>query len=130
MNKPSASVLKTRYPEFGCVPDQFVDMFIDEASQGVDEEWRASDAQPAILALAAHLMSCEGYPQRIATNGASFNADGAQMIRHRVGDVEVQYAQVKSTDSGKSRWGDLQGTVYGRRYAQLQKANAAGIWTV
>lgn len=114
--------LKARYPEFTDVPDITVGVYISEASLCVGEDWRPDDIPIALMALAAHLMSVEGYPDRLITS--SVDASGAQLTQRRVGDVSEVYAQVQHQDR---TWSS---TLYGRKYAEILKRNSIGIWAV
>lgn len=130
---PSATDLKTRYPEFTNVDDGLVDMIIAEASPMVDDGWELSDQKPGILALAAHLLSMEGYPARAALAAGApvpLNA-GREIISRTVGDVSTQYAQGASQSGGGSGLLSSLGlTIYGRRFSQLLKLNAPAIGLV
>ena len=99
----------------------------------VDDGWEASDQAPALMAFAAHLLSLEGYPGRLALPaGAPLPAGaGREIIMRKVGDVTTQYAQSASAaGSATSLSSSLGLTVYGRRFAQLLKLNAPAIGLV
>lgn len=128
---PSASDLKARYPEFNGVGDALVTMVIAEVAPMVDDDWEAGDQKPAIMALAAHNLSLEGYPARAA--GGSFNPTTTvqQMTSRKVGDVSVTFEQTSSSPgSGSGLASTLGLTVYGRTFARLMKLNVPAIGLV
>ena len=125
---PTASEVKTRYPEFSGVADALVSSVIAEASPMVDDDWVETDQKPAIMAFTAHLLSLEGYPKR--TDGAPLPPSaGREVIMRKVGDVTTQYAQTAGA-TGSGLLSSLSLTVYGRRFAQLLKLNAPAIGLV
>ena len=127
---PSASDLKARYPEFTPVNDDLVASILAEASPMVDDSWVPTDQKPAVLALAAHLLSMEGWPKRASLPaGAPLPANaGRTIVRRKVGDVETQYADNSgSSGGGSGLTSSLSLTPYGTRFRQLLKLNAPAI---
>lgn len=123
--------MKARYPEFGGVADTTLATFISEAAPMVDDEWEEVDQKPAILALAAHYLSTEGYPARAADPSATVPASaGKEVLARKVGDVSVQYAQGTTASASGGLVSALQATTYGRRFAQLMKRNAPRVGLV
>lgn len=129
---PTASELKTRYPEFTGVADATVTAIIAEASPMVDEGWETTDQKPAIMAFTAHLLSMEGYPARSANVQAPLKPGvGREVLARKVGDVSTQYAQTASgSGSPSGLMSQLPLTPYGRRFSQLLKLNAPAIGLV
>lgn len=134
--KPLAADLKARYPEFVPVADVLIAAVIDEAYWMVDEGWEVSDRTPGILALTAHLLAMEGWPDRASLGVGAPIPPGAgkEVLMRKVGDVTVQYGSSGSGgSSGGGGVGLLSGlalTPYGRRFAQLLKLNAPAIGLV
>lgn len=130
---PTVSDLRARYPEFASVSDPVAVGAIGEASLYVDDGWDEGMQSPAILALAAHYLSLEGYPRRsIAEGGGQWDASSRQMVSRRVGDVTVEYESASSASAGGS--GDftssLKLTVYGRKFLQYLRVNAPTLTVV
>lgn len=127
----SAADLKARYPEFTPVNDDLVNLVIAEAAPMVDDGWETQDQKPGIIALAAHLLSMEGWPKRAALPAGSPvpATAGRQVLMRKVGDVTTQYAQTGATaGSGSSGLiSQLTLTPYGIRFRQLLKLNAPAI---
>lgn len=126
----SAADLKARYPEFTNVDNALVTLVIAEAAPMVDDGWEPSDQKPGIIALAAHLLSMEGWPKRaVLPAGSPVPATaGRQVLMRKVGDVTTQYAQSGGSADGSSGLiSQLTLTPYGNRFRQLLKLNAPAI---
>ena len=127
----SAADLKARYPEFTPVDDALITLVIAEAAPMIDDGWEVSDQKPGILALAAHLLSMEGWPKRSALPAGSPvpATAGRQVLMRKVGDVTTQYAQTGSASGGgpSGLLSQLTLTPYGNRFRQLLKLNAPAI---
>lgn len=126
----TAADLKARYPEFTPVDNGLVTLVIAEAAPMVDDGWEVSDQKPGILALAAHLLSMEGWPKRAGLPAGSPvpATAGRQVLMRKVGDVTTQYAQSGGAGSGSSGLvSSLTLTPYGNRFRQLLKLNAPAI---
>ena len=129
MQLPSAANLKSRYPEFTGVADATITLFLSEAGAMVDETWAEGDRAPAVLALAAHYLSLEGYPGRTSAQ-ASFdvNNSGRDIAMRKVGDVAVQFREPRGASTSGTP--SLGSTVYGRRFQQLLMLNCPAIAVV
>jgi hypothetical protein len=112
---PTASEFKTRYPAFDSVDSGIVDASIAEANRFVDTGWFEDDYQPAIMALAAHIMLCDGE--------LGGNVDNSGVITsEKLGDASVTYgASVGNSSSEYSQ------TAYGRKFLRMQRANVAPV---
>lgn len=111
---PTATELKTRYPKFAAVADATVTAVILDASRSVDQSWFEEDYQPAIMALAAHMLVLEGLGADVAAQLQGFKSltvGPLQLVR----DEGI---------SAEKNW-YLQ-TGYGQRYWQLLLANKGG----
>ena len=125
VTRPSASVLKARYPEFTPVPDELVDMVIADAEGLVGGSWQEADQLPAMLALAAHYLAMEGEPAR--SSGEDFSAAAGALASIKVGDVETRYGP---RGAGVVQSGQTQGisdTPYGQRYLALKARNTTSV---
>ena len=112
---PTADQLKTRYPAFSAVADETVEAAIQDASRSVDTTWVEGDYQPAVMALAAHMMTMEG-------TGADVQAQLKGFKRLKVGPLELERdGSGSSVDAG-----GYGSTVYGQQYARLLMLNKAG----
>lgn len=110
---PTAAALKVRYPGFADVADDTVEAAITDAARGVDSTWTEGDYQPAIMALAAHLMTLEG-------QGTSTEAQLAGIRALRVGSLSLE----RTNSAGDA--GSLGSTMFGQRYLALLRANRGG----
>lgn len=113
---PTASDLKARYPEFDSVSDSIVTELISEASRFVDSSWFEADYQPAIMALAAHLLIEDGF------TGRDTQAAGA-ITSSKLGDAQDSYAGLNAQESA----GEYSSTSYGRKYMRLRAVNCQGV---
>lgn len=112
MTTPTAAEFKARHPRFDAVGDALVDIYLAEAALSCPDSWGADQAA-GIMYLAAHLMSEEGALD--PTNAAP--GTGARVKKVKAGEVETEFAQ-----DGEG----YNSTVYGRRFAELQRKNAGG----
>lgn len=135
-DKPTATLLKARYPEFDPVDDVRVGLFIDEALSSVDNTWVEADYQTAIMALACHKMTMEGEPLRSSNPSATIDVSnlGRKIKSRKVGDVSVEFegsdASTSTPDKASSFRLDLSKTPYGNKYLQLLKLNSFGMRVV
>jgi len=113
---PTATELKARYPEFESLDDGIVDDLISEASRFVDTGWSEPDYQPAIMALAAHLLVEDGF------TGRPSEAAGA-VTSSKLGDAQDSYSGLGSSEQS----GEYTSTTYGRKYMRLRAVNCQGI---
>lgn len=116
MANPTAAELKARYPAFAGISDQIVTASIGEAARFVNgDQWVEDDIPYAIINLAAHYLVTED-----AANDGAASKKARQVISEGLGDARVTYSQ----EMGGT--GDLNSTIYGRRFMRVQKANLAG----
>jgi hypothetical protein len=114
---PTAAEFKARFePSFDSLSDAYIDAMIAEAARNVDETWEDLDYQPAIMFLTAHNISEE------QSLGGIIGAPG-MITSEKLGDAQDTYAANGSIDA-LSIYG---GTVYGRRFAQLQRVNVPAV---
>ncbi len=113
---PTASDLKTRFPEFTGVADATVNAAIQDAARWVDTTWEVDDYQPAILYLAAHFL----------VTGQAVGAEGVYATENikseRIGPISVTYGDGGSSGSGESN-GMFYGTSYGRHWHAMARSN-------
>lgn len=109
-------------PEFETVAIPTIDMFIEMASNQINELVWGQKAKYGAIYLAAHLMTLNGFG---ATNYT--DNDGSHVTMKTVGQVSVQY-QPRDYSSLASLSGDpLLGTTrYGIEFARLKKQGAFG----
>lgn len=142
MVEAEPSKFKARYPEFSDVSDDVIAMVMVEASPTVGDDWEEVDKVPALMALTAHLLSQQGYPQRLSTNdgknGGGFNPNTLTnaVTRRKVGDVEVQFGSSTMAGSGTSNGGnspfeiEMNQTVYGQAFLRFMRRNVNTIFVV
>lgn len=130
---PTPAELKTRYPEFSKLSDDYLTAVIDEAKDFVNDEWLQRDQKKAIMSLACHNMSLEGEPARSDGDLDLVVPQGQLLKRRKVGDVEVELAE-KSSTVAKGSTGSLADqyavTSYGQVYWRLLKLNNRGFRSV
>jgi hypothetical protein len=122
---PTAATLKTKFPTFGPVADATITLAIAEAGASVDNTWIEADYQPAILYLAAHIMTLDGaLSAAVDLEDASSVINSGLVTEMKVGDVAVKLAGSASSGSGSggSAFG-YGSTAYGRRYLDLLRRN-------
>lgn len=124
---PTATTFKARYPEFAPVSDALIGLVLAETFDEVGDTWLERDRARAQMLLAAHKLTLEGEPKR-STAGTGAALNGA-VKRHKVGDVEVEFAGVDISDSDTSRLG-YGLTVYGREFAALMRKNFPAVAVV
>jgi len=131
---PSAADLVARYPEFDPVSEARIGAFITEALQGVSTSWVEADYQPAILALAAHMMAVEGEPARSNNPSAAVNplTLGRAVQSRKVGDVSTTYGGGTAAGGAfsASAGPDYSATTYGRRYMEMLHRNGTTLTAI
>jgi hypothetical protein len=126
---PTAAQFKAKFPTFAAVADPTITLAITEASASVDRGWVEADYQPAILYLAAHIMTIDGVVIAGSDLGSAGGVINAGLVSEmKVGDVQVKLSGSAGGSSG-SAGGDMAGlrsTGYGRRYVELLRRNQSG----
>lgn len=115
---PTATELKTRYPDFVDVADATVTAFIADATRFVDDTWFADDIDRAIMALAAHMMAMEG----LGANAVS-RAGAGVVTSYKLGDAAETYAPPGGGGSGS----EYEATAYGRTFLRIMAANVPAV---
>jgi hypothetical protein len=120
---PTAAEMKVFLPAFAESDDAWLSSGITEASFSVDTSWNEHDYQPAIIYLAAHLLTLRSAGQ---ASTAGFEVNGMMtaggLTKAKVGDVEVSFADNGgSVDVSNSD--RFYGTVWGRLFLALRKRN-------
>lgn len=114
---PTAQEFKTRFtPTFDDLPDGYIDAVIFESARNVDQCWTEDDYQPAIMFLTAHNISEE------KSLGGIYGSPG-MVTSSKLGDAQDTYATNSNIDS----MGIYGTTIYGRRFAQLQRVNVPAV---
>lgn len=113
---PTAGELQTRYPAFVDVDPDLIDDTIADAARFVDESWFEEDYQPAIMALAAHMLVEDG------ATGRDVQYAGV-ITSSKLGDAQDTYSGL----SGSEMMGEYSSTSYGRKYMRIRAANHAGV---
>lgn len=132
---PTTEQFKTRFPEFGVVPDALVSLVLDETSSVVGENWPTDRVDLATSLLAAHTLAMEGEPQRstaIAQGQTATNAQSGPVNSVKIGDVAVSHAGRMTTGGGAtaSAANEYAKTSYGARYQELLRRTFPGVVTV
>jgi hypothetical protein len=126
---PTATDVKTRYPEFDSVADPRVDLFIAEAKMWVDESWLEGDYTIAIQTLTAHMMAYEG--AIFSTPGAaSFGSVSGPIKGEKLGDASIEYSDRGASSSVSLDEREFASTPYGLRFLALRRRNFPAVaWT-
>lgn len=133
---PTIEQFRTRFPEFTEeeVPDETLQLFLDEAIAEVGDNWIDADRRPAILFLTAHNLSAEGYGSSGGSSSLPVDeSTGAYLKRRRVGDVEVEFATASDLGGGGrtiSAGLAYQSSPYGRRYWEIRQRNFPAVLVV
>lgn len=124
---PTPAELKTKLPAFASVPDPTVQDAIDEAKASVDTSWIEADYKPAIIYLAAHIMTLNGVLYGADQFGAGAGIIAAGLVQKmKVGDVDVTLSTGAGSTGGAAASG-LASTPYGLRYRDLLRRNQPAI---
>lgn len=123
---PTATEFKARFPQFAALTDQYVQFFLDEATNTIDTSWRESDYKTAILYLAAHLVTEE---QATTGAGGGTGTGSGIVSSESFGGMSISYDTSKSANDAAagSQWGS---TEYGRRFYLMLKANKPAIVSI
>lgn len=121
---PSADDFQTRFPIFADVDSDRVQIFLDEAARTVDGSWDIDDYQPAIMYLAAHLLSTDnsGEGETVQLGGLK----GA-IASESFSGMSRSYDTSKVSAAANSTYGS---TEYGRRFYWLLLNNKPAILVV
>lgn len=116
-----ATEFQERFPEFQCIADDRIDMFLADAALIMDSPERWLDFyEIALLYLAAHLLTIG---QKSATGDATTLAPVSEQ---QVDDVVIK----KSISAISPTLEDLYSTTYGKTYVMYRRMVFAGIYGV
>lgn len=125
---PTIEQFRTKFPTFSGVPDPTIGAALGEASASVDQSWIEADYQPAILYLAAHILTVDGALFDALGSGAVGGVIAAgQVAEAKVGDVQVKLAGPAGGSSGAGGASGLRSTGYGLRYLDLLRRNQPAV---
>ncbi|KRE07451.1 hypothetical protein ASE63_22390 [Bosea sp. Root381] len=123
---PTLSQFRTKFPTFAGVGDDTINAAIQEASASVDRSWIEADYQPAILYLAAHILTVDG--ALYGDIGSIGGVIGAGLVSEaKVGDVQVKLGSAGGGAGGGGSSSGYASTPYGRRYMELLRRNQPAI---
>lgn len=121
---PTLEQFRTKFPTFSGVADATINAASDEARSSVDTTWIEADYQPAILYLAAHILTIDGALIAASDLGGAGGIVGAGLVSDmKVGDVSVKMAGSASGGGGSGFSSGYATTPYGRRYLELLRRN-------
>lgn len=134
--EPTVSDFKVKFPSFANVSDEVVSIFLDEAIQFCGDWWLEKDRRNAQMYYCAHLLAVQGFSGKAIEIDTAGNISGAGevsakgIIRHKVGDVEVEFedntrsiSSVSGVVGGDNGAQDLAATVYGQIFQRLLRLN-------
>lgn len=126
---PTAAQFKAKFPTFAAVAEPTITLAIQEASASVDTGWIEADYQPAIMYLAAHIMTIDGVVIAGSDLGGAGGVINAGLVSEmKVGDVSVKLAGNASGGGGSGS--TYATTGYGQRYLELLRRNQPAIAVV
>lgn len=142
------AIFKARYPEFISVNDALVSLVLEESACDIGDCWLEKDRVRGQLLLAAHTLSCEGYPSRDSDGCGSCDDAGAlglnslssstgNIIELKDRDASIRFSDSQSdinSTIGDGTLGEIQRgylkTPYGQQFLRLLKRNVAGVAVV
>ena len=125
---PTVSQFRTKFPTFAGVADATVQDAIDEASASVDLSWIEADYQPAILYLAAHILTITGaHFDALGTGAIGGVIAAGQVSEAKVGDAMVKLGGASGSGGSGNAASGLSSTPYGQRYLDLLRRNQPAI---
>jgi hypothetical protein len=134
---PTVTTFKARYPEFGVVQNELVQLVLDEAIATVGDCWLEKDRAKAQMLLAAHTLVMEGEPQRstqLANGGTVNSAAIGQILELQDRDVKVKFSDKSQDVAQNSGLGDIARsymlTPYGKEYYLILGRNVASVVVV
>ncbi|HEV7258940.1 MAG TPA: DUF4054 domain-containing protein [Bosea sp. (in: a-proteobacteria)] len=125
---PTLEQFRTKFPTFAGVAGPTITAAIQEASASVGTSWIEADYQPAILYMAAHLMTLDGALFEALGAGAAGGLMGAGLVTEtKVGDAQVKLGGNSGSSGGSASSSGLSSTPYGLRYRDLLKRNQPAV---
>ncbi len=115
---PTATSIKTRFPEFSAVADAIVEFSIEEARLEVTDAWTIG-ADLAIVYLTAHYVAAAITASESGGTGGEGN-----IASESIGRLSISYAQTSAATAAVAD--DYSSTSYGRRYETLLERNFGG----
>lgn len=117
------AAFKAAKPQFAAVPNEKVQTYLDMAGRLVDETWTEGDYQPAIIAMACHLMTLEG----LGTDAESRDVASGRAQYQSIKSGELTLTRFRSTaGEGTSYLDWLNSTACGRYFVFLLRLNRGG----
>ena len=124
MSLATPTELKQRYPEFAAVSDPVIQVYLDQASEEINEEAWGSRAKTAEILLACHKAYVAGVLTASTTTGGGAAIGPVASVS--VGDVSVTYAATATLAVQQGLDASLSGNKYGTEYNRLVKLAAYG----
>lgn len=119
---PTTEQFLARFPVFNSRDEDQIAAILVEASGFVDATWEEKDYQPAIMYMAAHLLTTDSSQEG---DDAGSGGDGV-VASESFGGMSVSYVRPTGT-SGNSFTNEWATTSYGRRYLALLKMNKPAV---
>ena len=134
---PTSADFKARFPEFEPVSDTLVDFALEEAGEAVGDNWTELPRFIAHRLYAAHILACEGEPERSVEISAATEAGETASVSVKdvqsvtVGDTSWTFANSSSSASGSAASVEnLSSTRYGRQFLDMRARYFIGVTTV
>ena len=120
----TVAMFKTRFPIFVDRSTPQLELILAEASARVDQSWKESDYQPAIMYLAAHLLVTDG--SQLTDEEGGGPVGGGPIVGETFSGMSLTYAAPKADSSSSEVWAFYETTEYGRRFYRIMKLNFGG----
>lgn len=124
---PTLQQFRTKFPTFADVGNDTIEDAIEEASASVDTSWIEADYQPAILYLAAHILTVNGALFGALGGGVGGIVGAGLVSEVKLGDAQVKLGSSSGGSGGGSSGSDLASTPYGLQYLRLLRRNQPAV---
>jgi hypothetical protein len=136
---PDVALFRSYFPEFADIPDDRIQLMINEAACSIDDSWAhncaMADCTLAILYLAAHLLTMLLYAASAlpGTDSGGGVVPGGEVTGVSFETMKVTYSasqmQIEKGGSASSVY-SYESTPYGQRYLDLLKVNFPAVLIV
>ena len=113
---------KLRYPEFNAVPEDVINIAIDDAKMDLCPEVWGKYYERGYMALVAHSLWLKGYLDGVDENTGLPDSDGSAkraVASHGAGSLSISYAGTARDGFGTGTTFGYEDSLYGREYLRL-----------
>lgn len=112
--------MKTRFPAFSTLDDDYIQLFIDEAALVLNSDNWGDLSDLGLMYYTAHLIAIDQRIQSSVGGGAAINPIASKSVD----GVSISYS-VNQPSKSDSAW--LMSTAYGQRYLELRRSLGSAI---